>query len=162
LILAAPAGAGALFLVKGAGWGNGVGMSQWGAEGYALHGWSYRRIVAHYYPHTTIATAPDEDVRVLIVEQKPHVSIGAAAPFLLELYLRGLVPWEMPGHWQAQAYEAQAVAARSFAVADHIPTSAFDLYADNRSQMYGGIAAETAATNAAVGDSTGQVLTYAG
>src|SRR5947199_8511926 len=69
--------------IVGRGWGNGVGMSQWGAEGYALHGWSYRRIVAHYYPHTTIATAPDEDVRVLIVEQKPHVSIGAAAPFLL-------------------------------------------------------------------------------
>jgi stage II sporulation protein D len=27
-----------LFLIKGAGWGNGVGMSQWGAEGYAAHG----------------------------------------------------------------------------------------------------------------------------
>ncbi|MBV8597755.1 MAG: hypothetical protein JO017_02930, partial [Actinobacteria bacterium] len=38
--------ASSLFVVKGGGWGNGVGMSQWGAEGYALHGWSYRRILS--------------------------------------------------------------------------------------------------------------------
>src|SRR5205823_4357115 len=98
----------------------------------------------------------------LTIERAPAGAVDVIDTVPLELYLRGVVPWEMPGHWQAQAYEAQAVAARSFAVADHNPTSAFDLYADNRSQMYGGIAAETAATNAAVGDTTGQVLTYAG
>ena len=27
-------------------------MSQWGAYGYALHGWKYGRILAHYYPGT--------------------------------------------------------------------------------------------------------------
>ena len=34
----APAGSGALFLVSGHGWGHGVGMGQWGAQGYALQG----------------------------------------------------------------------------------------------------------------------------
>jgi stage II sporulation protein D len=34
----APAGSGALFLFSGHGWGHGVGMSQYGAYGYAQHG----------------------------------------------------------------------------------------------------------------------------
>ena len=39
-----------VLVVTGRGWGHGVGMSQWGARGYARHGWSYRQILAHYYP----------------------------------------------------------------------------------------------------------------
>jgi len=35
---AAPAGSGQLFLFSGHGWGHGVGMSQYGAYGYAQHG----------------------------------------------------------------------------------------------------------------------------
>ena len=34
----APSGSGALFVFNGHGWGHGVGMSQYGAYGYALHG----------------------------------------------------------------------------------------------------------------------------
>src|SRR5438876_4009579 len=73
----------ALFLIKGAGWGNGVGMSQWGAEGYALHGWSYRQILAHYYPQTTISVVAQPQVRVLLAEGKGQVTLGSSAPFLL-------------------------------------------------------------------------------
>ena len=36
------------------GWGHGVGMSQWGAKGYADHGWSYDRILRHYYLDTEL------------------------------------------------------------------------------------------------------------
>ena len=61
----------------------GVGMSQWGAEGYATHGWDYRRILAHYYPHTALGTATDPSVRVLLEEKKTTVAIGSSAPFLL-------------------------------------------------------------------------------
>src|SRR5262249_60726986 len=75
--------AGSLFLIKGAGWGSGVGMSQWGAEGYAAHGWDYRRILAHYYPHTTIAAGADPSVRILLAEKQPTVAIGSRAPFPL-------------------------------------------------------------------------------
>jgi len=35
--------------VKGSGAGHGVGMSQWGANGMAKKGSSYRRIIYHYY-----------------------------------------------------------------------------------------------------------------
>ena len=38
------------------GYGHGVGMSQWGALGYAKAGWSYSQILNHYYPNTTIRT----------------------------------------------------------------------------------------------------------
>ena len=37
------------------GYGHGVGMSQTGANGYAVNeGWSYSQILAHYYPGTTL------------------------------------------------------------------------------------------------------------
>ena len=39
-----------MLAVSGHGWGHGLGLSQWGAYGYAQHGWSYTRILAHYYP----------------------------------------------------------------------------------------------------------------
>src|SRR5207245_11048064 len=45
-------------VIAGEGWGHGVGMSQDGALGYAQHGWSYRAILAHYYPGTAIGRAP--------------------------------------------------------------------------------------------------------
>ena len=37
-------------MVKGHGFGHGVGMSQYGAYGYAKHGKGYRFILGHYYP----------------------------------------------------------------------------------------------------------------
>ena len=37
------------FFASGNGWGHGVGMSQYGALGYANEGWTYDRILAHYY-----------------------------------------------------------------------------------------------------------------
>ena len=36
------------------GYGHGVGMSQYGADLYADAGWSYRAILSHYYPQTTL------------------------------------------------------------------------------------------------------------
>ena len=61
LVLAAPAGAGTLFVIDGRGWGHGVGMSQYGAQGYALDGWRYPRILAHYYRGTELAVLPGRD-----------------------------------------------------------------------------------------------------
>jgi stage II sporulation protein D len=54
-------------IVTGHGWGHGVGMSQWGAYGYALHGWKYRRILAHYYPGTKMSRSATR-VRVLLTQ----------------------------------------------------------------------------------------------
>ena len=71
--MATPALAAAVLQIRGGGDGHGIGMSQYGAYGYALHGWSYRAILAHYYSGTGIGTTdPDRTVRVLL-------STGSAA-----------------------------------------------------------------------------------
>jgi stage II sporulation protein D len=41
---------------EGRGWGHGVGLSQFGAKGMAERGYTYARILEHYYPGTTLAT----------------------------------------------------------------------------------------------------------
>jgi hypothetical protein len=42
-------------------------MSQYGTYGYALQGWTYRQILAHYYTGTQIGqTNPGQTVRVLL------------------------------------------------------------------------------------------------
>ena len=51
---AADDGVPVVFVLWGAGWGHGVGMCQVGAAGLAARGWSYRRILAKYYPGTEI------------------------------------------------------------------------------------------------------------
>jgi len=67
LLLAPPAGAGVTWVVKGHGFGHGVGMSQYGAYGYAKHGRDYRFILGHYYTGTTIGKLQGTHVvRVLV------------------------------------------------------------------------------------------------
>jgi stage II sporulation protein D len=81
LALPAVASAGTVFFLDGRGWGHGVGMSQWGAEGYARHGFGYRPILAHYYPGTRLGVASPRPVRVLLEEAQDRVRVGSAAPF---------------------------------------------------------------------------------
>src|ERR671935_23384 len=68
LLVAAPASAAKhRFTIRGAGFGHGVGMSQYGAYGYALHGASYDTILKHYYKGTELGTTdPSQIVRVLL------------------------------------------------------------------------------------------------
>jgi SpoIID/LytB domain protein len=226
----------------GGGDGHGVGMSQWGADGLAQHGFTYQEILAHYYTGTTIGPAPPGRlIRVLMASgQRSVVFRGAsragghgvapavtytaspagrahvvltssrgrrlvlAAPLTidgsggvirlygaalngvsngryrgaLELvptggslevlnvldidsYVRGVVAAESDPSWPLAELEAQAVASRTYAIADSLNTG-FDVYADTRSQQYGGIAAETPASDAAVAATAGQVVTYQG
>jgi SpoIID/LytB domain protein len=44
---------GATFVLKGKGWGHGVGLCQIGAAVMANRGKNYREILSHYYPGTT-------------------------------------------------------------------------------------------------------------
>jgi SpoIID/LytB domain protein len=80
----------------------------------------------------------------------------------LDRYLRGVVPWEVPKRWHAATYKAQAVAARTYALATLHPGDDYDLLPDQRDQMYGGIRAERPETNLAIGATAGEVLTYGG
>src|ERR1700712_2192516 len=81
----------------------------------------------------------------------------------LESYLLGVVASEMPASWKPEALAAQAIAARTYAVATRKPaTSTYDLYPDERSQVYRGLAAEAATSSAAVTATAGQVVLYQG
>lgn len=70
----------------------------------------------------------------------------------LEGYLRGVVPLEMPATWSAEAVRSQAVAARTYAAYERAhPWSKHAQLCDTTScQVYGGVAAEHPASDAAV------------
>ncbi|HSC02124.1 MAG TPA: SpoIID/LytB domain-containing protein [Solirubrobacteraceae bacterium] len=64
---ASAASAASTLFIRGGGNGHGIGMSQYGTYGYALHGWSYQQILAHYYTGTQLGTTnPGQTVRVLL------------------------------------------------------------------------------------------------
>jgi stage II sporulation protein D len=155
LALGASQAAASTLVITGAGDGHGVGMSQDGAFGYSQHGASYQAILAHYYTGTTLGEAPPGAyVRVLVGSKVQRVP--------LERYVRGVVSAEMPSTWPLAALEAQAVASRTYALTAHAGGARFDVYSDTRSQVYRGVAAETAQTNAAVTATVGQIVTYVG
>jgi stage II sporulation protein D len=222
------------WVLRGHGYGHGVGLSQWGAYGYAKHGTDYRKIVAHYYQGTKIdQVRASRSIRVLLettsdsasfsgskracghdlhpsstyyaalnggkvrLERSNGVRIGGCGTKLvakgvsgpiqiggqgsfrgnfvavasggdlylvnqvsLDDYVQGVIPNEMPSSWPLAALEAQAVAARSYALATDAGGDIFDQYDDTRSQVYGGLSTETSATNKAVRKSKQQVATY--
>jgi stage II sporulation protein D len=232
----APAGSGALFLVSGHGWGHGVGMGQWGAQGYAQQGYTYEQILDAYYPGTMLGETDATSIRVLLANGKKTLTLSSKKPIdvedgdgldhtlpagkttvtpnlelavdggpaqaltppltfspaagttltlgrryrgqivvdvpnqklrainvlPLEQYLYGVVPAEMPSAWFPAALDAQAVAARSYALANSGAAAPFDVYADGRSQAYLGVSAETPAGRQAVDETAGQVLLYGG
>jgi stage II sporulation protein D len=241
---AAAARTAGIFTVDSGGYGHGIGMSQYGALGYAQHGKDYRFILGHYYRGTSIGhTDAAQTVTVLldaggqptfsgatraagtrlepgtsytvrpgsngaltlvypaVTNQHKRVSrqlgpfaapltVSGAGPLRLagqgsfdgsllfrpagganvqtveavslEDYIRGVVPDEVSASWPAQALEAQAVAARTYAITNDVGGADYMVYDDTRSQAYGGAGAETAATNAAVAATAGDVVTYGG
>ena len=76
----------------------------------------------------------------------------------VELYLRGMA--EVPGSWPAAAVQAQAIAARTYAI--RASAAGRTLCDDQQCQVYVGVGAESAGGNAAVAATRGQVLTYQG
>src|SRR5215210_1163091 len=225
-----------VFVITGRGWGHGVGLSQYGALGFARQGAGFEEILGHYYQGTELTQAPVKRIRVLLAAGAKTLDVGSAASFRvrdglgdlyeldagtqrfgpglrvrevghkkltqlkgplvflpgaepltlkgrayrgelrvtvdrgrlrainslgLEPYLYGVVPSEMPHHWPLEALKAQAVAARSYALATR-RTGDFDVYSDVRSQVYRGIPEEEAATNEAIDATAGLVVTYEG
>ncbi len=80
LLAAVPATADAAVrhVIRGAGFGHGIGMSQYGAYGYALEGAKYPGILAHYYKGTRLSTAPSRPVRVLLQPVDPYIRVRGA------------------------------------------------------------------------------------
>lgn len=245
LIAAAPARAD--LRVDGRGFGHGIGMSQYGAYGYALKEHrSYPWILRHYYPGTRLARTrshsirvklrsartetvcsavravdsrgrrvrlhQDRDYRVQIrhgrlrfrdesahrtkAELSAPVIVSGGRDFCLrgradngvdggayrgtlvlapdsgsvlavnrlnvERYLYGVVASEMPSGWPLRALEAQAVAARTYALGARKPDAPFDVFSDARSQVYRGIRGETPRAVRAVHATSRRVVSYQG
>ena len=77
-VLAGPARADQTFTFVGHGYGHGVGMPQYGAQGYAVAGGTYQQILALYYPGTQIgATAPNAQIRVLVQRGQASVQVAS-------------------------------------------------------------------------------------
>jgi len=77
-------------------------------------------------------------------------------------YARGSLPGEVPPAWPSATLKAFAVAARSIALSTDVGGDGFDLYADTRTQVYGGVKLESARTDRAVRATRNQVATYGG
>ncbi len=247
------------FTIRGAGWGHGWGMSQYGAYGAARKGLSWKQILAFYYRGTRLSKMPsgtkikvwitadnDNSLRVLptsglavrdtaghsysvptgakytswrisrsgtryrlsyLTSSGSYVTKstgltsgtwsfstgskivkvvlpnGSVRPYrgsvalikrgtggrtvnnvLLEDYVKGVVPSEMPTSWAANAVRAQAVAARSYAVRlqKFAGYSGYDICDTTACQVYGGMGRETSGGNAAVKATAGTIVTYRG
>jgi stage II sporulation protein D len=75
----AAASASVSWIVHGRGFGHGVGMSAYGAYGYAQHGKSYKFILGHYYTGTTVGTvAKSSTIRVLLGASPGDVGFSGA------------------------------------------------------------------------------------
>ena len=74
--VAAPARAD--YVIEGRGWGHGVGMSQYGAYGYALNeGRDFRFIIGHYYTGTAVSRVAPSRIRVLLRRTRTPKLCGA-------------------------------------------------------------------------------------
>ena len=102
------------------------------------------------------------ELQATVVQKGLKSTLQVIDVLALDAYLLGVVPGEMPKEWPAAALQAQAVAARSYALASIVKNKPFDLYSDQRSQMYYGLAWESPATTAAVKATRGEILTYDG
>jgi len=80
LVLAATAQPAVTFVIKGRGWGHGIGLSQYGAQGLAQNGRSYSQILAHFYKGTS-EVKRSATIRVLLVAGNGSLQLGSDANF---------------------------------------------------------------------------------
>ena len=81
----------------------------------------------------------------------------------VDSYLCSVVSREMLPNWHDEAYKAQAIVARTYAIYEKQTSGAdrhWDVWSDTRSQVYGGIPSETAKSRRAVNDTAGIVVAH--
>ena len=94
-------------------------------------------------------------LRVGVTSTGDRVTVNALD---LDGYLKGVVPLEIPALWSAEAVQAQAVAARTYASYErrHPRSTAYQLCDTTSCQVYGGYDAEHPASNRAVDATAGE------
>ncbi|WP_338626093.1 SpoIID/LytB domain-containing protein [Selenomonas sp. TAMA-11512] len=119
---------------------------------------------------TSAGSTPNKDAKQPIPAKTIRVGIlGENGKLLrietlsIEEYLKGVLPREMPPSWNSEALKAQAVAARSYALANlhKHEKDGYDVCNTTHCQVYDAASA-VAATNAAISATRGEVLTYGG
>jgi stage II sporulation protein D len=228
--------------LKGRGFGHGIGLSQYGAEGMARKGRDFREIIKHYYTGVDIVESKTRSIRVLLQASVGSTKVSGATrasggrkldddktytirrsgsslklyhggsliasysdgfiltgPRALKLhgralnglsggryrgtmelsegvfggvtavnnvgideYVQGVIPGEVPALWKMETLKAQAVAARTYALATDAGGKVFDQYPDTRSQMYLGVTREHERSNKAARQTSGLVVEYKG
>lgn len=100
--------------------------------------------------------------QLLIVNQNGKLNLINRLP--LEDYLRGVVPKEVPAGWPMAALKAQAIAARTYTLAnlERHRGDGFQLCATTHCQVYQGLTGEHPNTDRAVAETQGMVITYEG
>jgi hypothetical protein len=91
------------------------GMSQWGARARADAGQSYNAILSAYYPGKALQTGT---VKISGVSENIMTSISVSGKGTFDFesyYLLGI--YEMPESWPTEVLKAQAIAARTYAIA---------------------------------------------
>src|SRR3954452_17637419 len=81
LASAANAAASPVYVLKGHGWGHGVGMSQYGALGRANDGQDYKQILGFYYDGTTVGQTTQRKMSVLLMERQSSVILRSSESF---------------------------------------------------------------------------------
>lgn len=99
----------------------------------------------------------------LYVDRIPSGQAVVVNALGLEAYLRGVVPREIPASWSPAAVQAQAVAARTYAVFERFPgNTTYDLCDTGACQVYGGADAEQEGSDEAIRATAHQILTADG
>lgn len=72
-VVPVPAG----FTINGSGFGHGVGMSQYGAQGMGLDGYNASQILTHYYQGTAVdaIALPNTNIRVGLLQDRAFVAV---------------------------------------------------------------------------------------
>ena len=81
----------------------------------------------------------------------------------LESYLKGVLPAELYPNWHDEAFKAQAIVARTYALYESRTVGLsrhFDVFGDVRSQAYGGIKVESPKSREATEATAGIVVAY--
>lgn len=91
-------------------------------------------------------------------------SVSAINELPLDEYLYGVVPREMSDNWPLEALKAQALAARSYTVANYPKRAAegFNLLDTPADQAYGGLNSEGANSTRAVKETSGKIILFNG
>ena len=115
LATANPTSPPASFTLAGAGFGHGVGMSQYGALAMAKAGMDASSIVTHYYQGTNVTPVPDDmAVRVNLEFKKKHIRMRGEAvegDGTLQANLAGTIVTAAPGESYSFTGDAGAVVA---------------------------------------------------